>query len=478
MTQERGAVMPLTALLMVVLVGMVAFATDLGWLFLNANRTQKAADAAALGGVVYMPSAFDQATAVALEVASDNAYIDASLGGDATVVPSKVTGFPNRLDVEITREVPTFFMRLFGVGSVDITKNAIAEMIPPVRMGGRDTVFGYLPDGYPNAGSAGDGFWLAINGRGERRQNGDPWNTACGHDCGDAGGNPWRDERLAEGLDGYYYAVDVPAGTTSVTVTLFDPGMNTGISSYPGLPAGQKPNDSGSITPTYFQLFQTDNTPYDPRDNPPAPGCSATYAGSSALGWIDLCTILIPTGGGIFPLQITTGDTGAGRQVFSIQVSGNGPRATTVYGLGSMSIWSNQADISSRFELMEITETYRGRQVLLRLFDPGDVQSGSSATLRIIPDAPTGVTCSYTDHNGSPQTQTGTCSVVTATPSQAQLYNGKWLEILFQIPADYACSTDCWWDIDYLFTGTPTERTTWTAGIPGSPVRLVFDDTP
>lgn len=123
---------------------------------------------------------------------------------------------------------------------------------------------------------------------------------------------------------------------------------------------------------------------------------------------------------------------------------------------------------------MEVTDVYRGRQLLLRLFDPGDVQSGASATLKIIPDG-SDVTCTYTDSTGVVRNQANTCSIVTATSSQPRLYNGKWLEILFKIPPNYTCASDCWWDIDYKFTGTPTERTTWTAGIPGSPVRLVFD---
>lgn len=339
MSRERGAVMPLTALLFVVLAGMVAFATDLGWLFLNANRTQKAADAAALGGVVYMPSAFDTASSVAREVATDNGYKDVVLGGEAVVVPSKVTGYPNRLKVEVTRSVPTFFLRLFGISSVSLSRHSVGEVIPPVRMGGRDTVFGYLPDGYPAAGSAGDGFWLAINGRREARENGDPWNTSCGKTCSES--NPWRSERLAEGLDGYYYAVDVPAGTTSLSVRLFDPGLNTGISTYPGLPAGSTPGDRGTMTPTNYKLFQADNTPYDPRDNALVPGCSVSYAPSSATEWINLCTLSNPIAG-IYPLQITTGDTGTGIQAFSVQVIGTGPKVSTVYGLGSMSIWSNR----------------------------------------------------------------------------------------------------------------------------------------
>jgi Flp pilus assembly protein TadG len=48
--KRRGAVAVLTAILMVVLLGMVAFAVDVGWMSLSQSELQNAADAAALAG--------------------------------------------------------------------------------------------------------------------------------------------------------------------------------------------------------------------------------------------------------------------------------------------------------------------------------------------------------------------------------------------------------------------------------------------
>src|SRR5262245_58922245 len=47
---RRGAIAPFAALMMVFLVGMVAFAVDIGWLAVTKAELQNAADAAALAG--------------------------------------------------------------------------------------------------------------------------------------------------------------------------------------------------------------------------------------------------------------------------------------------------------------------------------------------------------------------------------------------------------------------------------------------
>jgi len=48
--QERGAVLPVMAFLLVVLMGAAAMAVDLGWLFWQSIEIQHGADAAALAG--------------------------------------------------------------------------------------------------------------------------------------------------------------------------------------------------------------------------------------------------------------------------------------------------------------------------------------------------------------------------------------------------------------------------------------------
>ncbi len=78
---ERGAVLPLLALILVVLMGVVGFAVDLGWLYWNSIEIQHGADAAALGGVIYIASDADKAKVEGRAAAAENGYIDATLGG-------------------------------------------------------------------------------------------------------------------------------------------------------------------------------------------------------------------------------------------------------------------------------------------------------------------------------------------------------------------------------------------------------------
>src|SRR5438445_2869613 len=55
---RRGAVVPLAALLMVALLGMVAFAVDIGWMTVTQSELQNTADSAALAGVSPLMDAY------------------------------------------------------------------------------------------------------------------------------------------------------------------------------------------------------------------------------------------------------------------------------------------------------------------------------------------------------------------------------------------------------------------------------------
>ncbi len=142
--RERGATLVLSAAVLLVLIGMAGFAVDLGWLFLKTSETKKAAESAALAGVVHMPNPSSvpwgpgaEAYDVAIDVASRNGYTG-SLG--TTVAPNEVLGKPNQLNVTISTSVPTFFMRVFGINTVAFTRSATAEQLPPLKIGSQDRV--------------------------------------------------------------------------------------------------------------------------------------------------------------------------------------------------------------------------------------------------------------------------------------------------------------------------------------------------
>ncbi|MGC2239210.1 MAG: pilus assembly protein TadG-related protein, partial [Acidimicrobiia bacterium] len=137
---DRGAAMVLVALSMVVLLGMAAFGSDLAWFYLNAARVQRAADGAALSGVIWLPTSPGQADTTAFDIANRNGYDDTD--PDVTVTSGVVPGEPNQLQVTVQDIVPTFFLRVLGFDTMTIERSAIAEFIPPLKLGSPDNQFG------------------------------------------------------------------------------------------------------------------------------------------------------------------------------------------------------------------------------------------------------------------------------------------------------------------------------------------------
>src|SRR6188472_4360977 len=144
---ERGYVLVMSALLMLPLLAFAGFAVDIGSWYLYANRMQRAADAAALAGVVWMPND-EKAEQVALETAKANGFDDAA--SDITVTVSPVGN--RRLRVMITDDtVPLYFSRIF-LSQVDISRQALAEYVQAVPMGSPDNTLGNDPDRWSATG--------------------------------------------------------------------------------------------------------------------------------------------------------------------------------------------------------------------------------------------------------------------------------------------------------------------------------------
>ncbi|MFQ6671867.1 MAG: pilus assembly protein TadG-related protein [Candidatus Tectimicrobiota bacterium] len=133
---ERGAVAPLTGMLLLVLLGMAALVIDLGWLFVVRGELQNAADAGALAGVVelvYTGEDAAEATAVTYATQSNHFRLtDPAPGADAvTVTPLG----PETLQVRVRRAtgtgagaVGTIFARLWGTDTADVEALAVATL--------------------------------------------------------------------------------------------------------------------------------------------------------------------------------------------------------------------------------------------------------------------------------------------------------------------------------------------------------------
>ena len=146
--RSRGQVLVIFALSSFVFVGMCAAVVDVAWYWSNTLRVQRAADAAALAGAVLLPgkvdTGVDNAYLRATKEATKNGYTS---GGGVSVTPiqdSKAVtgGNPSQLDVTITAPVPTFFMRVFGINSINATRSSKGEYVMPVQMGSPQNYYG------------------------------------------------------------------------------------------------------------------------------------------------------------------------------------------------------------------------------------------------------------------------------------------------------------------------------------------------
>jgi hypothetical protein len=138
-TAQRGQMLVMFAAAMVLLVGLLAIVIDVTWYWTNSLKVQRAADAAALAGAVWLPDQPGKATTAALAAAKADGYVPGS-GVTVTAVPDPARNI--QLDTQISAPVPTFFMNLFGIRSLQATRRASAEYVLPVPMGSPLNYFG------------------------------------------------------------------------------------------------------------------------------------------------------------------------------------------------------------------------------------------------------------------------------------------------------------------------------------------------
>lgn len=470
---ERGAALVFLSLIMVLLLGMAAFAVDLGWLLVNGSRLQRAADAAALHGVTYLPGFASQAQGAAEEAVTANGF---PVPGTAVSTAQVGAG---QLQVTLSAPVETFFLRVFGQNTVTISRRATAEYVKPVPMGGDAAWFG---NGSGSGPGASQNFWAAIQGQYTNRFHGDPYATACGTwpdrpevsppgmSCGSTSNATYRP-------DGYWLVVDVPVGHSgNVPIVIFNGGFNPGGG--PGTPNDINLGDASGIANgmvTTFSVHDIDLTPFDPTDNPLYAGgaCVQSMAPGSNAGNVALCTLNNPAPG-LYPIHVTSSN-GEGSNHFTVKTSSSSP-GVRVYGVNDISIWANTTG-SAIIPLAEIDAVHAGKKLLLSFYDPGDANGYSTVT--IVPPSGTATCTWHTEDTQTgavgPSTTANPCTIVTtlAGGSDPRLFNGLWIRMEIDLPATYSCTVDCWWKVDFNLTG-PTDRTVWEARVIGNPVHLII----
>jgi len=519
--RSRGQALVIYAISIILFVAVTALVVDVAWYWVNTLRVQRAADAAALAGAVYLPGDPTSAFDAAAKSATQNGYTTGTNG--FTVTPVVDTNNDRQLDVTIQGGVSTYFARVVGISSWGVARTAEAQFVLPVPMGsprayygvgdfwtrpaaGQPPVISAIPD--PPKTIVSEGGWGAIITRGGDTQNGDAYAPA-----NDAGSS-----NLLFDPDGYNYVIQLPSGGLA---KVFDPGfcaMGSNPDGSGSLGAGDHwIGSSGHPVSTFYTLWNTNGKlgirgawtavytsgatfanqkGYDPVNVTGAAPAGAT-SGCDAFHnkWWQ-----IPTGAlarGTYVLEVETSDpndasvnasTNA-ENMFSIEAYGAGSPA--VYGNGKMVVYNNlvkNPPQPQQFYLAKIDQvTGAGKTALIDIFDIGDV-SGSAVLKILAPDGPGAtqrlVQFTYTtDSNCKPNVSdacksSGKVSQITTAVGGKSSFGNTWIHI--QVPMASTYGSDLsglwgggWWQIQYNTPDGGNDTTTWQVSVSGNPVHLI-----
>ncbi|GAA1919617.1 hypothetical protein GCM10009737_21470 [Nocardioides lentus] len=241
---EAGYVALVVAILFSsVMLGLAAIGVDVARWYVEAERVQTAADAAALAGVVYLPDNMAKAVTTARKSAELNGY-EHGVNAEVTV------GYGERrsqLDVTISTEVDNQFGAAIGVDTATVGRRAAADYTSPAPMGSPCNTFGNEPLGGSDANSgprlgqstcaSQPNLWGAIEGPDTDKASGDRYSTTpCGPaDPGFSATYGCAASRNSEATypEGYFFAVRVTSALIgkSVRLQIFDPAFyHTGTS--------------------------------------------------------------------------------------------------------------------------------------------------------------------------------------------------------------------------------------------------------
>ena len=225
-------------------IGCAAVAVDVGGWYARIELAQKAADAAALGGVPYLPQDFANAKVRALEIAARNGFDNDATDSTSHAGNTVTVGLGDKatqLKVTIRSTVTNQFGSMIGISKQTITKSSVADYQGPAPMGSPCNTFGNEPNagnravvsptGTANGGTSGCSrtpqFWATVEGPQTDKVYGDRYQTktcADGTDVDGCGSDKDNDEYDPFG---YVFIVKVGAAAvgTTIDLQLYDPGF-------------------------------------------------------------------------------------------------------------------------------------------------------------------------------------------------------------------------------------------------------------
>lgn len=392
------------------------------------------------------------------------------------------------------------------------------------------------------------GFWANVYGPGQLAANGDPFSTRCLSNYNCTGTPNQEYKALTDPNRGFWYTVQIPeGGSGTVALNVFDAAINYQDPRYidrSERSGSIATLGTDADFQTEFRVFKQDN-PLDYTIRSPLQDAGISGNANPADGrchwqlrnqtefagtWRPLCTFTA-SAGERYLVNVRSNTVGAtneaGSNGYAIEAVLGGDRrhsfSPSIYAVDAMAMFNkNPAGGAGEFYLAKVAPEHAGKTLVVGLYDGGDSvqnavvyplrpQAGSPGLEKVdegdcswtSSPAPNAVIPPASDSGGGRETSsdrinTGVklrstaqvpdspdafCGIQAAVGSTRQ-FNGAWLEIRVEIPADYACNpalnrpdteaNSCWWAIRYEFGGTnPTsDETTWQARVDGNPVHL------
>ena len=136
-----------------------------------------------------------------------------------------------------------------------------------------------------------------------------------------------------------------------------------------------------------------------------------------------------------------------------------------------MSVYANaDSGSATRIFLAEVEALHAGKDLIIELFDVGDITGGSGGDrLEFYDGSGALAQCSW-ESDGGDSESLGPC--VISAPNKR--FNGQVITITIPIASDYTCTgLACWYRFKYVYTGDVNDTTTWTAFVVGNPIRII-----
>jgi hypothetical protein len=274
---------------MVLMLTGIGVAIDAAQAYYWNASAERAATAAALSGVIFMPNQFaasDAIPALSGNDASDRAVAEArrnrfdvaDTADNVQVVPAAVPGKSNQLQVTVSRTVPTLFLSAFGIGAFKVRRTAIVSYLPPISLGQAGNQIGSTVS---QLGTGNNYYFMRMEGWSADRQEGDAFTPNPAYEYGGPLNPPSQDVHQISGdtgsdtvdpglpsRGGYNFRVNLQSpGRIQVYNAVFGPDGN-GSDQNNGCENGRVGSPTGPIGPCSAggNYFYHENDSIDTRD--------------------------------------------------------------------------------------------------------------------------------------------------------------------------------------------------------------------